>query len=209
MATKESAKCGSFNIMKLDIPYYSQKDDVSDEHWQKRACGIVSLKMVLDFYAKKEGRDIPSIDELIKEGVAIGGHDPEWGWRHDRIVDLARRYGFHAYRQEFKSHIHNAANEELIPSAHQDKFIEDGIKKITEVLEEGTPVIISTTKYFTEKDSAHMLVLTGFEKEGDEITGFYYHDPEPKEEGEGENLFVDRGVFRSQWRKFAIFVYSQ
>ena len=39
--------------MKLNVPYISQHGDIKDEYWQKRACGLVCLKMVLDFHQVK------------------------------------------------------------------------------------------------------------------------------------------------------------
>ena len=48
-------------------------------------------------------------------------------------------------------------------------------------------------------------MLFVFEKEGNYIKGFYYHDPEDEQEP-GENKFLDVDTFKRYWRKFAIFI---
>ncbi len=63
-------KIKSERQMKLEVPYYSQHRDIKDEYWQSRACGLVCLKMVLDFYQNGRGRTSPILDGFLKN---IGG----------------------------------------------------------------------------------------------------------------------------------------
>ena len=63
--------------IRIQVPYFSQYRDVSDEAWQFRACAIVNLKMVLEYYKNKyPERGIPSnsIEDLITQGVQLNGY---------------------------------------------------------------------------------------------------------------------------------------
>ena len=135
-------------MMKLDVPYYSQKIDVKDPEWKNRACGIVCLKMVLDFY----GKDTLTPDELIKVGVEIGSYGPS-GWIHDGLIDVAEKFGLQMRRKEFRS------DDIKI----QKKLLSDGINEISMSLEDGRPVLVSVVKNFKEVDKFHIVVLVGYE----------------------------------------------
>ena len=190
--------------MKLDIPYYSQIRDVKNPEWKKRACGVVTLLMVLKFFKK----DITlSVDDLIIEGLAINAHN-EHGWIHDGLVALARNYGAHAYCQEFKSRLFDAVKKIMTIHPIEESLTEDGIKKIVETLRSGAPVIASVLGKFNENGEYHLVPLVGFEEKDGVVSGFYYHEPNAERESEGAFQFVDIATFRQFWRKFAIFIYE-
>ena len=189
----------------LDVPYCSQHLDIADENWRPRACGIACLKMVMDFHAERAKREIPSADELLKENEFIGGFG-SFGSEHESLVMIARNYGLRAYRQEFKSAVNDFANAKVNRSPFENELAEEGIAKIIRKLEAGSPVIVSVLKNFSEEDKFHLVVLTGFEKEGDELSGFYYHDPDSFDGEKGKHKFVPADTFRKHWRKMAIFI---
>lgn len=170
--------------MKLDVPYVSQHLDVSDAHWQKRACGMACVKMTLDFFEK----NAPPLDELIWQGVRIDGYGPS-GWVHSALVSVFDMHGISAVRKEFKT----------------NELYEIGIAEIMHSLEKEIPVIVSVVKKFEETKKFHMVLFVGFEKEGDAIVGFYYHDPDAQIREEGINQFVPYEQFKKHWRRLAIF----
>jgi len=178
--------------MKLNIPYYSQKIDVKDMEWKDRACGIVCLKMVMDFYKK----DTPSLNELIKTGVDMGAYGSS-GWIHQGLVDIATQFNLTIYRKEFKSNNSEEAQE----------LLDEGIDEITESLEGNNPVLVSAVKKFKYPDKFHMIVLVGFEGDSQNPEGFYYHDPDAESVEEGKNLFVPMKIFQKYWRRMAIFIH--
>ena len=192
----------------LDVPYCSQRLDIEDENWRPRACGIACLKMVMDFHAAKAKRKIPSVDELIRENEFIGGFGP-FGSEHESLVMIARNYGLHAYRQEFKSAVNDWRNKTAGKSRFEDELAEEGVAKKIRKLEEGFPVVVSAAKNFSEEGKFHLVVLTGFQKEGDELLGFYYHDPDSLDREAGRHKFAPIGVFRKYWRRMAIFVSAE
>lgn len=191
---------GSEKII-LNVPYHSQHLDVEDEKWKPRACGIVCLKMVMDYYS----RETPPIDDLIKEMEFINGFG-DFGSEHEPLVMIARNYGFHAYRQEFKSLINDHINEKVKKSSHQDRLVEGGLDKIIRKLANNQPIIISAVKNFSETEKFHLVVLVGVEKEGEKIKGFYYHDPDALKRSEGMRKFVPVDIFKKYWRKMSIYI---
>lgn len=173
--------------MKLEVPFYSQYTNVTDESWQNRACAMACLKMVMDFFAPNSN---PNIDELIEKGLQIQAYLDNVGWVHAGLCMLARNHGFAAYNEEFRS----------LDIEIEAGLIEMGIRKIRSKLELGLPVIISCSKNFDEFHKPHQIVLVGY----DEV-GFYYHEPETRDDS-GANRYVELETFRNHWRKFAIFV---
>ena len=185
--------------MLLPIPYYSQKIDASDPHWKERACGILSLKMVLDFLGAKT----PLSDEFIQRGVTSGAYG-EWGWTHEGLVSVASLFGITMKRKEFRS-------QDPIEAG---KLLKEGIDELVLSIEKGKPVLISAIKKWVETKKFHMMVLVGFEMDegvsataqAGRLKGFYYHDPDAYTPHEGKDQFVPIETFKKHWRRMAIFV---
>jgi len=177
----------------LNVPYLSQILDVKNSDWHNRACGVASLAMVVKYYLKDNS---PLLDDLIEEGISIGGYDEKYGWTHNFLVLLAHNYGLYSYREEFKSK----------DSLFEEKLIKGGIEKIKNTILNDRPVIVSVDIGFRNNKGTHLIVLTGVEIEGDKIKGFYFNDPESEEKGVGEQEFVDLERFLEYWRKMVIFV---
>ncbi|MBI5817184.1 MAG: C39 family peptidase [Candidatus Yonathbacteria bacterium] len=175
----------------LAVPYYSQKIDVSDPHWKERACGILCLKMVLDFLGKKT----PTSDEFIQTGVIASAYG-EWGWTHTGLVSLAQSFGIVMKRKEFRSQ----------DSVEAEKFLKEGVDELVLSIEKEKPVLISAIKKWVETKKFHMMALIGFEMDEGVLKGFYYHDPDAYTPHEGKDQFVPIETFKKHWRRMAIFV---
>ena len=175
----------------LSVPYYSQKIDVSNPHWKERACGILCLKMVLDFLRAKT----PPSDEFIQRGVTSGAYG-EWGWMHEGLVSVASLFGITMKRKEFRSQ----------DSVEAGKLLNKGIDELVLSIEKGKPVLISAIKKWVETKKFHMMVLVGFEMDEGVLKGFYYHDPDAHTPHEGKDQFVPIETFKKHWRRMAIFV---
>src|SRR3989344_1331696 len=78
--------------MILDVPYYSQITDTKNPKWKKDACGITTLKMILDYYSPTN----LSIDELYQKGLDLGGYKEGVGWYHHSLAQLAKKFGYKA-----------------------------------------------------------------------------------------------------------------
>lgn len=178
--------------MRLDIPYYSQYRDVKDPEWQKRACGVVCLKMLLD----ARGVETPSLDEMIQAGVALGAYS-ENGWLHDGLIELGAKYGSELYRKEFR--------KKDVDAETAERLNREGIDGVLRELEAGRPVIVSAIKNFEISNKFHMVLVVGAETEEGIVKGFYYHDPDSYTETKGAYQFVPISTFSTAWRRMAIF----
>lgn len=190
---------------KLSVPYYSQHRDVEDPDWQIKSCAIACIKMVMEFL-NNDNQNLPSIDELIKEGIIIGAHSTSSGWIHAGLVRLAHNHGYSAYNEEFRSIRVDIAEATFNQSEHEEILLNKAISKIKRKIENNFPVIISCSAGWQDIQRYHQVVIIGIEEEGKEVKGFYYHEPEAKSELEGANRFVDIETFKTHWRKFAIFL---
>ncbi|HAT68831.1 MAG: hypothetical protein A2481_04390 [Candidatus Yonathbacteria bacterium RIFOXYC2_FULL_47_9] len=177
--------------MRLDISYYSQYRDVTDPEWQKRACGVVCLKMLLD----ARGIQTPPLDEMIQDGVTLGAYS-ENGWLHDGLIELGAKYGGNLYRKEFRK---KDADPETA-----ERLNHEGIDALLHELEAGRPVIISAIKNFEISNKFHMVLVVGAEIEEGIVKGFYYHDPGSYTDTKGAYQFVPMNIFSKTWRRMAI-----
>ena len=189
-------------MFRLDVPYYSQHQDVTEPSWQNRCCGIACTKMVINYF-KPDNKEL--IDDLIEEGVLVGGYSTDVGWNHNGIVRLLRNRGLSSYQEEFKSVLVDSTQRRFLKSTHENPMILNGINKIQKSLQDKKPVIVSVEPDFDENKSSHLIVLTGFVEDGTGLDGFFYNDPDSKE-GIKKDKFVELPKFRNFWRKMAIFV---
>jgi len=182
--------------MKLNIQFISQQDPSIPEEWRGKSCGITCLKMCLDFYKK----EIPAINELIKEGEIIDARIEGIGWKHDGLVRIAHNHGVPAYQEEFRSVKVDLFEKTFSSSEFENELTTIGLQRIKDSIVRNVPVIVSFKKGFGSIENNHDLVVIGFDENG----GFIVHDPsnsDPK-----EAVLVDESTFKSFWRKFAIFV---
>ncbi len=187
----------------LNIPFASQYSIGRDSDGLSRACGAACVKMLLDYRTGKDN----DFQDILREGQTIrGAYISGIGWSHMGLTALLRNHNVGAYAEEFRAVDVDAKNQEFRPSAFEAGHVERGMQKIAgKIIDWQQPVIVSGVKNWREKDKPHDVVITGVEKEGDEIKGFYYNDPDD-EGGPGKDRFVDKETFRTYWRKFAIFI---
>jgi len=160
----------------IDVPHLVQYYNIDDDIWRERSCGIVSLAMIFDYYDVKF-----DLNNLIQEGLDANGYIDDVGWKHDAVVDLAKKYGFESHRTE-------------------DETIENLVKEI----DDNRPLIASIHKNFDPKEGGHLIVVNGyFETEGN-LEGFYVNDP-IGEQYKHKNQFIAVEKFLQGWKKRAIY----
>lgn len=165
--------------MKLDVLYYSQHRYIKDENWQRRACGLTCLKMVLDFHRV----ETPEINEFLKLALEKGAYHLTNGWIHDKLLAIAESFGMEAHRKESM----------------------EGEDELKDSLDRGNPVIVSIkAKRFSPdfEGKFHQIVLTGYDE-----NGYFYNDSD-YQESEGKDLFVSNEIFEKYWRKMGIFMHK-
>ena len=165
------------------VPRLSQYKDVGiedfDNFWQKRACGIVSLVMVMKFFQPL----IPTktIDKLIMKGLEKECYIQGIGWKHKGIVELAKDFGF-------TGKTFDLANEE-----HEKAF-----KAFMKELEK-QPVIVSIHKDFKLNGGGHLVAATGF-KETMKKLSLEINDPDCKSK-KWVRRVVSAERFKAGWKK--------
>ncbi|MDD3481057.1 MAG: papain-like cysteine protease family protein [Patescibacteria group bacterium] len=191
----------------LEVPYLSQFDDVSDPEWKSRACGIACLVMVLGFY---EGKLRP-IENLIELGTDLKAYDKKYNWYDSGLCSIAGELGFTAFRRRWELSKADTAvfldegRSEEDNEAYNAQALKEGVYTLVETLRLGSPVIVSVSKNFNEPHKGHDIVLTGFEKDGEKLLGFIYHDPNARGEKRA-NEFVGIDKFLEHWKRRGIFI---
>lgn len=197
-------------IFFINVPYYSQRLDVKRVFWRPRACGIVALKMAMDYHGRgAAGYKKKSADVLIDEGVKMGAYydrfggwirDPEvirilkaqgLGWIHQGLVRLARQQGFKkTFRKEWK-----------YKDTHPETRLRS-IRYIVRLLESSAPVLASVRM----GSSGHLILLVGIvystHQRADKkfIQGFLYHDPDARKRKAGRQIFMPLDTFLKDWK---------
>ena len=186
----------------LDVPFVSQYSIGRDSDGLSRACGAACVKMILDF----RGQSVDFRD-ILREGHTIkGAYISGIGWSQVGLAALLRNHNVGAYGEEFRAIEVDIENRAFLSSPFEAGHVERGMQKIAgKIIDWQQPVIVSAIKNWREIDKPHLVVITGVEKEGDLIKGFYYNDSDD-EDKEGKDCFVDIDTFRRYWRKFAIFI---
>ena len=130
--------------MLMDIPRYSQYLDVRNKSWRSRSCGIVALKMTLEYWyrAGKMKKAPPSIPALNRRGHAVGAYIRNIGWSHKGLALLASRLGLDGKNYDWAP---------LTPPA--------AFKKLLPYLRRG-PIIASVYRDPRTKRDGHLVVVT-------------------------------------------------
>ena len=108
-------------------------------YWSDRTCGLACLMSIASFH----GKPVPTIFELLQEGVRLG-HYTKRGWTHAGLAAIGDKYGF---------------SGKAIPAL----TIED---LLTCLEFTGSPLIASVTRQFPEdgRRGGHLVVVTAVDR---------------------------------------------
>lgn len=155
----------------VEVPFFSQFNDISDPNWKKIGCGIASLAMLIDFYKP----DSISVDNLLDEGITAGAYISDAGWSHAGLISLAKAHGL-------TGDSHGLSNLSM----------DEAFSELKNALTEG-PVIASVHYTFQPTNPIpHLVVVT--DVDGEMV---YYNDP--AEVSGGGSVSVEQ--FKSAWKK--------
>jgi len=170
--------------MRFKVPAYSQFLDVENKDWQGKSCGIVSLKMLFDYWHPKRELKPEDFDDLINEGLAFGGYIPGVGWRHKELAEIARGHGLEGQNFDWTNDHTDIAFNKTIP--HLTRH----------------PVMASVHRDLKEGESGHLVVLTGYED-----GRIFYNDPDSKKRKDIERS-VSLHEFLNGWKKRIIVIHD-
>jgi hypothetical protein len=170
--------------MRYDVQFTSQYEGITDPAWQWRGCGIVALKMVLDYWnGQRDDYRTAPVSELWRAGMDAGAYREGIGWVHGGIASVARSYGYRSY------------NRDLAPNGSTPMKPEEALRELTRALEQG-PVLASVYSGMDPgRGGGHIVVVTGIE-EG--LVSF--NDPEQNSEREGKRTIAVR-TFREAFKQ--------
>ena len=154
-----------------NIPFYTQSSQGYLENgfssvdeareWEDRCCGIVSLKMIAEGILPGA---VPSVKDLISQGVAAGAYIPGKGWIHYKLAELGESLGFYGLS-------HRGAS----------------LSHLAETLEKGHPCIISVSPSFSggkadetgkiKAKGGHLVVALGTVRDGENLAALIVHHP--------------------------------
>lgn len=164
--------------MRHEVFFISQKRALPPD-WQNRGCGTTCLKMVLDYWDK--GRGV-TVQDLVARGEQIGAYQPNVGWVHSGLVNLALEHGCIGFNRDFAPQ----SKTPLDPEAAFSQLLED--------LELG-PVLASVWSGFDPANGGgHVVVVSGWDG-----ANLFILDPEKEEEGMGR-LSLKKVDFMKAWK---------
>jgi len=170
--------------MRHHLPAYSQFLDVKNKSWQRRSCGIVALKMVLEYW-KTPNTTIPSLSHLIQEGHECGAYIKNIGWKHKGLVDLGKKYGLRGKNYDWAKKKPHEALQKLIHLVTQ------------------YPIIASVYRTLIPGTHGNLVVITKITK-----THVWYHDPDSHtRKGVRKKTTIKK--FTQGWKQRIVLLYSK
>lgn len=194
-----------------NIPFYPQKWDLDDweklgfkdkedaQYWQDSSCGVLCLKMIVDYFRIKNNQEIsPKISDFVKKGEKIGAYEHSIGWKHSGLVKLAEEFGLKGEFKDKQTHekLVDAIDKGKIPIISVKWAFEKGRKSLKELI------------LFWRKYGSHLILVTGYKKDGDKITGFYVHHTSTSKEYNWKNKFVPIDKFNVGYTQRCIYIYE-
>lgn len=172
--------------MSFPVPSYSQYLDVPEEKWRGRSCGVIALKMLLDYSKNKTLTDSPTVQTIIRLGLSQKAYIPGIGWKHKGLVRIAHHFHFRAKNFDW---------------ANQSKKI--ALDKLFRLLDK-QPIIASIYQDVKTKKGGHLVVLTGVDRPKEKL---FMIDPAEKTRKK-ENRHLSIKTFMSCWKQRIIVIES-
>lgn len=198
----------------LKVPYYQQNqiDSALNSYWQNRSCGLLALKMVIDYYRQRVGKSPTDLADIFQKAMANGGVNEAGDWQHAALVKTAQQYGYIAWRRSwqparrdiewFKSEGLKAESLER----WQDQANAEALPSLVDSLERFCPVLVSVAKNFDEINRPHFVVLIGVRQSSGKLAGFYFNDPYSPTTRSRRGHYVSLAIFTNKWNWRGIFV---
>ena len=189
------------------VPHYSERcgwkafgahGEAEYDYWWQEACGIVSLRMILDALNPKSSLEQETIFEQIQNAInnsaylqkTIDGKTVRVGWIHNKLVELAHTRGV------------------------QGRSLKLSVDGICFALSSGKLVMASVYRPFSrfidenaprKKAGGHLVVIRGYEWKNGRCTGLFVADPYDKT---ARNEAIDAALFTDIYSGSAIVFYK-
>lgn len=148
-------------------PFISQYATLPPE-WGSRGCGLVALKIVLDYWHSVDRRHQTfPLSQLLIGALEDGAYLNGVGWTHGGLAAQGSKLGYKSFNRD-------------LPREHEGMSNSDALDILKKAVL-GGPVLVSVWKGFDQaQKGGHIVVVY-------EISGGYVHliDPEKESEAEG------------------------
>lgn len=220
----------------LDVPYYSEFGEIDGtfDHikvFKRRSCGIVSAKMIADYWAEKKIIKKITLTKLIalalnhrayssnsKTKNITGEGKPETGWIHAGLVRTFQEIGLSAWRRMWFLRTFDKAffrKEGLVSESvteYYSQVLDESLTSFRKNIDFGNPFMVGILKSMGTKKSPHFVVITGYKLDAKgRVDGLFINDPHNPKNGKKDrpkhkNQFISLKDFDRIWRKRAIFI---
>jgi hypothetical protein len=187
-----SSSCG--------IKKFGAKEKEEYEIWRKQACGIVSLKMLADYFKQTKKK---TIYQMVKEGMKFGTfivpekvEKPEdiKGIFHEGLLEYAKTLGFTGFA------------ENLLPTEKVIYFVSKGWYFLASVNIYDLWGKKWKNKFSHKGEGKHIILIVGFKKKKGKITKIYYKDCSTECKWNKETDEVDYTKFRDNFNNRGVFL---
>jgi len=161
--------------------FLSQYLDIKSKKWKNRSCGVISLKIVLNYWQGEKFNK--TSEELIKIALKEGAYLKGIGWKHKELAKIANKFGLKAKNFDW-------SKEENLKAFH----------KFLWYLKRG-PVIVSVYKDFQFGKNGHLIVALKSDEKN-----IYILEPAAKKRNDIFQI-VKRDKFIKGWKKRIIFIF--
>ncbi len=166
---------------------YSQNGFNSYEdakYWERRSCGVVCLKMVINFF----NPDLKvSTKELINRGLERNAYKEKTGWIHQGLAELGEEYGLVGGRESIGENIErikdHLINEELV------------IASVAYGLKVGRKYTKSDGSARVTRRGGHLVVIYGVTEKNNKVEKLFLHHTSPQSSYEWESFEIDCSEF--------------
>ena len=166
--------------------------------WSWRACGVISMKMVLDAYGVASGETVAT---LIERAVDFGGYEVrgregnavDEGWFYGPLVELAKEFGI-------DGEVHRVLSDEVIRgNVIDDRFTVASVH----------PGVIRSDFDHTPAgaDGGHLVLVWGCRWTRSECAGYYIQNPSGRVRETQDGAFIPIARFREAFasRGFSLY----
>ena len=180
-----------------DVPFYRQDWNLDDwktmgfesrddaNYWKWSSCGVLCLKMAVDFFYKRMGRpESGGIVEYIRIGRESEYYSDNRGWSHQGLAEFARKFQLGGVNKE------NFCNQSIIECIDKGNLVLASVKTGFINKKNWLEKI-----FFWKKWGGHIVVVLGYKIVGGKIAGYYVHHTSVFPELNWENKFIS-------WEKF-------
>ncbi|TSC96611.1 MAG: Uncharacterized protein Athens071426_172 [Parcubacteria group bacterium Athens0714_26] len=165
-------------MIKHKVPHASQHLHIKIKKWRSKACGIVCLAMLFEYFGKKI-----SPNEILKKGLKLNGYLENIGWRHKVLVEIAKHYDFMGKNLDWSEIDAKIAFRKTL--IYLNKY----------------PIMVSIHNSFNPSRGGHLVVLTKFN--GKKV---FYNDPDSYNvKNLAQSITLKK--FLDGWKKRIIIIY--